>query len=180
MIESVLIVAVPVSASAHEVRPGPAAFAFALHSIVVGVLRLPSAVPVNFRSPGQLALNDPFAEDAVCSLTFHLKSVQVLGVGMSVDEVQLPSSELLLLADGSVSELLCSRLVQPATAVPAASNMARKGFFISVSRRDSLLFANANGPITRSYRTDCAPRTGTEEAQVYHLIRLHSEGLRPS
>src|SRR5262245_18993796 len=130
MIESVLIEAVPVRAIAHEGRPGPAAFAFALHSICVGVLRLPSAVPVNFRSPGQVALNDPLAEDPVCSVTFHLKSVQVLGVGISVDEVQLPSSELLPEADGSVSELLCSRLVQPAAAVPAMSNMARKVLFI--------------------------------------------------
>lgn len=170
MIESVLIVAVPVRANAHDVRPGPAAFAFALHWIVVGVVRLPSAVPVNFRSPGQLALKDPFAEDAVCSLTFHLKSVQVLGVGMSVDELQLPSSELLLLADGSVSELLCSKLVQPATAVPAASNMVRKAFFISISRRDSLSSAKANGPVTCGYRTDCSPRTGAEERQVYHPI----------
>src|SRR4029078_6644464 len=133
MIESAPIDAVPARAIAHEGSPGPAAFPFALHWICVGEPRLPSAVPVNFRSPGQLAVNVPFADDAVCSVTFHLKAVQVLGVGMSVDDVQLPRSELLPAADGSVSELLCSRLVQPAAAVPAASNMARNVFFIFVS-----------------------------------------------
>jgi hypothetical protein len=135
MIESVPIAAVPVSVIAHEGKPGPVALPFALHSIVVGDLRAPSAVPVNFRSPGQLALNDPFADDAVCSVTFHLKSVQVLGVGMRVEDVQLPSSELLPAAEGSVSELLCSRLVQPAVTTPAASSMTRKVFFISVTNR---------------------------------------------
>src|SRR6185436_15046162 len=125
MIESDPIEAEPVSAIAQEGRPGPAAFAFALHWICVGEFRLPSAVPVNFRSPGQLAVNDPFADDAVCSVTFHLKSVHVLGVGISVDDVQLPSSELLPAADGSVSELLCSKLVQPAAAVAAASTIVR-------------------------------------------------------
>src|SRR6187549_219928 len=134
MIESVPIEAVPVSAIAHEGRPGPAAFALALHWICVGELRLPSAVPVNFRSPGQLALNDPLAEDEVCSVTFHWKSVQVLGVGMRVEDVQLPSSELLPAVDGSVSELLCSKLVQPAAAVAAASTIVRNVFFISISR----------------------------------------------
>jgi hypothetical protein len=134
MIESVPIEAVPVSVNAHEGRPGPAAFALALHWICVGDVRLPSAVPVNFRSPGQLALNDPFAEDAVSSVTFHWKSVQVLGVGMSVEDVQLPSRELLPAVDGSVSELLWSRLVQPAAAVVAASTIVRKVCFISITR----------------------------------------------
>src|SRR6476660_1979847 len=96
VIASVPIDAVPLSAIAHEGRPGPAAFPVALHSIAVGDLRAPSA------------------DAAVCSVTFHLKSVQVLGVWMSVDDVQLPRSELLPAAEGSVSELLCSRLVQPA------------------------------------------------------------------
>jgi hypothetical protein len=155
MIESVPIEAVPVRAIAHEGSPGPAAFAFALHSICVGVLRLPSAVPVNFRSPGQLALNDPFAEDAVCSVTFHLKSVQVLGVGIRVDDVQLPSSELLPAADGSVIELLCSRLVQLATTVLPARTMAKRDFFIGVSSRDSQSSAaDADGSRVVIGRTD--------------------------
>src|SRR5213076_3175876 len=119
---------------AHDVRPGPVAFAWAFHWMVVGVVSEPWATPVNFRSPGQLALNDPFIDDEVCSDTFHLKSVQVLGVGMSVEDVQLPSSELLPAIDGSVSELLWSRLVHPAATAVANDNTTRKVLFISATR----------------------------------------------
>jgi hypothetical protein len=116
---------------------------------VTGDVSAPSAVPVNFKSPGQLALNDPLADDAVCSVTFHLKSVQVLGVGMSVDDVQFPSSELLPAAEGSVSELLCSRLVQPAVKPPAASNMINAAFFISLSSADAFTVVRMrDGPFT--------------------------------
>ena len=76
-------------------------------------------MPVNFRSPAQLALNDPFAVVAVCSVTFHLKSVQVLGVGINVDDVQLPSSELLPDALGSVDELRCSNPAHPVATLAA-------------------------------------------------------------
>ena len=81
------------------------------------------------RSPGQVALKDPFIEDAVCSLIFHLKSVQVLGVGMSVDDVQLPSNELFPAIDGSVSELLCSMPVHPA-AMATNDKLTSRVFFI--------------------------------------------------
>ena len=134
MIASVPIEAVPASDIAQDGSPGPVAFPFALHSIAVGDFSTPSALPVNFRSPGQLALNDPFADELVCSDTFHLKSVHVLGVGMSVDEVQLPSRELLPAAEGSVSELLCSRLVQPAAPIAAASIIEKKLVFIRASK----------------------------------------------
>src|SRR4051812_47979199 len=133
MIESVLSVAVPERTMWHEDRPGPVAFPSASHLIATGVVRLPCATPVNFRSPGQLALNDPFREDEVCSDTFHLKSVQVLGVGMSVDDVQLPSSELLPATDGSVSELLCSRPEHPGARAVANDNTARKVLFMTES-----------------------------------------------
>ena len=89
---------------------------------------------MNFRSPGQLALNDPFAEVAVCSVTFHLKSVQVLGVGISVDDVQLPSSELLPAAVGSVIELWCSKPAHPAAALAAIDKTTIKiRFFMALS-----------------------------------------------
>ena len=58
---------------------------------IVEPLSVPWAVPVSFRSLAQVALNEPRAEVPVCSLTFHLKSAQVLGVGIRLDEVQLPS-----------------------------------------------------------------------------------------
>ena len=130
MIESVPRVAVPNRFIEQDERPGAVAFPTAVHRIAVGDVRLPSALPVTLRSPGQLALNVPFIEDAVCSETFHLKSVHVLGVGMSVDEVQLPRNELFPAIDGSVSELLCSRPVQPLAKAAANDNMTRYGFFI--------------------------------------------------
>ena len=61
LIESVPIEAVPAIVMAQEVRPGPVALPFALQLIATGDVNVPSAVPVNFRSPGQLALKDPFA-----------------------------------------------------------------------------------------------------------------------
>src|SRR4029450_6622004 len=118
LIESTPSVAVPVSLRVHEVSPGAVAFASALQLMSVGDIRAPSAVPVNFRSPGHVALKAPFADVAVCSLTVHLKSVQVLGVGISCDDVQLPRSALLPAAVGAVSGLLCSK---PVHAEPAAA-----------------------------------------------------------
>jgi hypothetical protein len=135
LIESVPSVAEPVSVIAQEVSPGPVALPAALQLIAVGEDISPCAVPVNLRSPGQLALNDPFAVVAVCSETFHLKSVQVLGVGINVDDVQLPSSELLPDALGSVDELRCSNPAHPAATV-AATQMAAiiSRVFISLSQ----------------------------------------------
>ena len=136
MIESVLMVAVPDSFIAHDTSPGPVALPSAVHPISVGDVRRPSATPLNFKSPGQLALKDPFIDDAVCSLTFHLKSVQVLGVGINVDEVQLPTSELPPAIEGSVSELLCSRPVHP-DATAANVNRMRVFFMVISGERDS-------------------------------------------
>ena len=60
---------------------------------MVEPLIVPWAVPVSLRSLAQVALNEPLAVLPVCSVMFHLKSAQELGVGMRLDEVQLPSSE---------------------------------------------------------------------------------------
>jgi len=92
---------------------------------------------VSFKSPGQLALNDPLADDAVCSVTFHLKSEHVLGVGINVDDVQLPNNELLPAIDGSVSELLCSTPVQPAATAVNDNRTNRVFFIVGSSERDS-------------------------------------------
>ena len=137
MIESVLSVAEPESFIAHEVSPGALALPSAFQLITVGDARLPSATPVNFKSPGQLALNDPLADDAVCSVTFHLKSEHVLGVGINVDDVQLPNNELLPAIDGSVSELLCSTPVQPAATAVNDNRTNRVFFIVGSSERDS-------------------------------------------
>ena len=135
LIESVPIEAVPAIVMAQEVRPGPVALPFALHLIATGDVSMPSAVPVNFRSPGQLALKAPFAAVDVCSVTSHLKSVQVLGVGTRVDDVQLPISELLPAAVGSVIELLRSKAAHPTAADAAIDTMiSRIRFFIGFIR----------------------------------------------
>ena len=102
---SVPIVAVPDSVMAHDVSPGAVAFPAAVHAIAAAAVKDPSAVPVSFRSLAHVAVNAPFADVAVCSLTFHLKSVHELGVGIRDEDVQLPRSELLPAADGDVSEL---------------------------------------------------------------------------
>src|SRR6266542_2643162 len=153
LIESVPIVAVPVNFSAHEVSPGPVAFASALQLMLVGDIRTPCAVPVYFRSPGHVALNDPFADVAVCSVTVHLKSVQVLGVGISCDEVQLPRSELLPATLGSLRELLCSKPAQPDAAAAASDNTITRNLFLMCSSR-------------QSYRAHGARRTVVGEAGI--------------
>src|SRR5688500_7083767 len=102
MMESVPIVAVPVSLMAQDVSPGAVALPSALQAIAAADVNAPSAVPVNFRSPAHVAVNAPFADVPVCSLTFHLKSVQVLGVGIKVDEVQFPIRALFPAAVGDV------------------------------------------------------------------------------
>jgi hypothetical protein len=124
LIESVPSVAEPVSVIAQDVSPGPVALPAALQLIAVGEDITPCAVPVNFRSPAQLALKAPFAVVAVCSETFQLKSVQVLGVGINVDDVQLPSSELLPDALGSVDELRCSNPAHPVATLAAMQTAA--------------------------------------------------------
>lgn len=130
LIESTPRVAVPVSLSVQDVKPGAAAFASALQLMTVGEINSPFAVPVNFRSFGQVALNEPRADVAVCSLTVHLKSVHVLGVGMSCDDVQLPRSELLPAAEGSVSELLCSNRAHAEAADAATARRRTRNLFI--------------------------------------------------
>ena len=126
MIESVPIDAVPLIEIAQEVRPGAVALPVADQSMALGVVNVPWAVPENFKSPGQVAVNEPLAATEVCSVTVHLKSVQVLGVGTIVDDVQLPTSELLPATDGSVTELLWSKPVHPAAAIAATANIPRR------------------------------------------------------
>ena len=134
MIESVPIDAVPLIEIAQDVRPGAVALPVAFQSMVLAVVSAPSAVPLNFKSPGQVAVNDPLAATDVCSVTVHLKSEQVLGVGTIVDDVQLPTSELLPAIEGSVVELLRSKPVHPAAATPATAHITRRiRFFIGLS-----------------------------------------------
>lgn len=102
---SIPAVAVPVSVMVQEVSPGAVALPWALHAIAVGVVNEPCAVPVSLRSPAHVALKVPFAAVAVCSETVQLKSVHVLGVGISDPDVQLPISELLPADVGDVAEL---------------------------------------------------------------------------
>ena len=70
MIESVPRLAVPVSEMAQDVSPGAVAFPVAVQAIAAALVKAPCAVPVSFRSPAHVAVNEPFAELPVCSLTF--------------------------------------------------------------------------------------------------------------
>ena len=106
----------------------------AVHVIVLPV-SVPDAVPATFRLPAQVALNEPFAVVAVCSVAFHLKSVQVEPAGITLDavaEVQDPIRALTPDEVGAVVVLVCSKLVQPATATQTAMAQARIWFFIEV------------------------------------------------
>jgi hypothetical protein len=99
----------------------------AVHVMVLTV-RVPDAVPATFRLPAHVALNEPFAVVAVCSVAFHLKSVQVEAAGIALDavaEVQDPISAVTPVEVGLVVVLVCSKLVQPATAAQAAMAQAR-------------------------------------------------------
>ena len=109
--------AVPVSEIAHDGRSGAVAVPCADQSIVPDGLSVPCAVPASFSVLAQVAVKFPRAVVAVCSVTVHLKSVQLLGVGMMVDDVQTPIRAPVPIGDGLVAELLCSKLVQPAAIV---------------------------------------------------------------
>jgi hypothetical protein len=61
-------------------------------------------------------------------VTFHVKSVQVLGEGMRFAEVQLPISALMPVAVGS-SELLCSYPRQAAFNAAANAHAVRMDVF---------------------------------------------------
>src|SRR5687767_6258809 len=121
---SMPISAVPDSLTLQDVSPGAFAFPSAAQRIVEP-LSVPCAVPVSLRSLAQVALKEPFALFDVCSDTFHLKSVHVPGVGMRLDDVQLPRSVPIPVALGAVTVLFRSNpkhaAVSAATATHAAS-----------------------------------------------------------
>jgi len=75
------------SVIAQEVRSAAFVLPVVDQSMAFAVVRVPCAVPVNFKSSGQVVLNDPFAATGVCSVMVYLKFVQVFGVGIIVDDV---------------------------------------------------------------------------------------------
>lgn len=153
-IESTSSSAVPLSLTAHDVSPGPVAFAVPLQPMLAGPVKLPSAVPVTVKSPAHFALKDPFALVAVCSLTFQTKFEQELGAGMMFADVQLPISAPLPAALGPVNELSRSKPIQPAlTRVVADSTAARILFFMFY--------------FSAGHRADFARTNSTEEEEVY-------------
>ena len=124
-IESTCSSAVPLSETAQEVKPGAVALAVPLQAMVAEVVNAPCAVPLSFRSPAQLALKFPLALVAVCSVTFHLKSVHESGDGMRLPDDQLPRRAPLPAMPGSVEALLCSKPTQPGVAKVAAEFLGR-------------------------------------------------------
>jgi hypothetical protein len=97
---------------------------------------VPDAVPETFRSPAQVALNEPFAVVAVCSVAFHLKSthVDMVGIPLAAAEADahVPIRAATPVPLGLVVVLVCSKLVQPATATETATAQARMYFFMAV------------------------------------------------
>jgi hypothetical protein len=90
---------------AHDGRPAVTALAFADQLIAVPV-SVPVAVPETFKSPAQDALNDPLADEGVCCVGFHLKSVHVEGDGITLAlvEAQLPISAATPVEEGPVTD----------------------------------------------------------------------------
>ena len=85
-------------------------------------LSTPCAVPATFRSPAQVALNEPLALVAVCSVGFHLKSEQLETAGITLDaDAQVPINALTPAEVGLVVVLVCSKPAQPAAATATAS-----------------------------------------------------------
>ena len=121
--ESRPISADPVRAMLQEGSPGalPTPVAFQL---IVDPLSVPAALPESFRSPGHEALNDPLALVPVCSVTFHLKSVHELGLGIRLLEDQLPISAPMPAAEGPVTVLFLSNPIQAALAAARARQTA--------------------------------------------------------
>jgi hypothetical protein len=115
-IESTPSSAVPASRIWHDDSSAVVALAFAAHEITVP-LNVPVAVPDTFRPPAHVALNDPFADVAVCSDGVHLKSVHEDGAGMTLAlaDAHVPISDDTLVEVG-VRVLLLSKLMQPLSA----------------------------------------------------------------
>jgi len=87
---------------------------------------VPCAVPVAFRFPAHVALKDPLADVAVCSVAFHLKSEQVDGDGITLEaETQLPIKAATPAALGLVVVPECWKPAQPAAATATASADAK-------------------------------------------------------
>ena len=104
--------AVPVSEIGHDGRSGAVAVPCADQLIVPDGVSVPCAVPASFSDPAQVAVKLPLAVVAVWSVTVHLKSVQVLGVGMMLDDVQTPMSAPVPIGEGLEDDPRCSKPVQ--------------------------------------------------------------------
>lgn len=90
---------------------------------------VPFAVPDTRRSPAHVALNVPLAVFPVCCVTFQRKSVHVLAVAASVDEVQFPSSAATPVAVG-LNVLFRSYPMQAeAAAARATAHVIENRFF---------------------------------------------------
>ncbi|HEX9367060.1 MAG TPA: hypothetical protein VF921_10540 [Vicinamibacterales bacterium] len=101
--------------------PAVVASPSALHAMTEPLM-IPWAIPVAFRFPAHVALKDPLAEVAVCSVAFHLKSEQVDADGIALDaETQFPIKAATPPALGLVLVLECSKPAQPVAATATAS-----------------------------------------------------------
>src|SRR3954470_5929959 len=118
--------AVPVNVIAHGVElPGSVAVPFAPHATVVPV-SVPDAVPATLRPPAHVALNEPLAVVAVCSVGCHWKSTHVDGDGIAPPDVEahVPISASAVEV-GPVTDDSCSKPTQPAAAIATATTIAK-------------------------------------------------------
>ena len=101
-------------------------------------LSVPLAFPLSFSWPAHVAPNAPLADVSVCSVTFHVKSVHVLGEGMIDVEVQLPLRAPRPLDEGA-RVLLCSKSRQAdvAAAIAPTAVIIARFFNIGPARSES-------------------------------------------
>ena len=133
-IESTPSSAVPLNAISQPVSPGADAVPVACQLIVLAeVFSVPCAVPETWRSPAQVALNEPRAAVAVCSVAFHLKFVHELGDGMMFAEDQLPSMAFTPVAEGPTSPLFRSNPTHAEAEAAANDNATINVRFFMVS-----------------------------------------------
>jgi len=124
--------AVPFKVIAQLGSDDTVAFPAAVH-VMVEPLSVPSAVPASFKSPAQVALNEPFAAVGVSSVAFHLKSEHDVAAGITPAEVdvQLPIRDAMDVPLGLVTVVLFSYPTQ-ALARAAQERIKANAYFFMV------------------------------------------------
>ena len=163
----------PVSVDRARLASRPPSRCRSRSTSIVEPLSVPSAVPATFRSPAHVALNDPLAVVAVCSVTFHLKSVQVDGDGMTLAEAHVAHQRARRPLDEGPSACSCARNPrQPAAAAAIAQTSSQQRGSSSWSTRSEIVKSTQDrGSASLFYRPEAAERQQGTQRPSYHAVR---------